>query len=441
MRANDIENVASRAGEGRLAGEHDEQGQLSGVEGDVDQSQDTNNNIINLPDLSHRNSIDDDELPDFSLKESILDLDDCELHDKYIESESYECEEQKDELQTDSIDELIKNSQYSDRRTLPVGFDKLVMFYRLEGDEELPEELPHTRELGYNILYKAISSGGTGLLIQFNATQLKDGSNIRPLSLRQYWENLQLVEQRIKQVILPSFSLERCLASYVEIFKTFKVKYTPLDYRDCLRHLEVSGAYKRIYAFDGECGGSFYIKNETDGFVFYDKSSQWDRKTRSNTAKKMEDGWMRVEWRIRAKSGGIKKRLGFKHLLGLLAQYDGVAEHYSSQMRKLLPELKAGPEIILSGTEQGFRDLYGQIGGQRLLKHLAYTHLMEKGLLEKYSRASRWFESDVKRWRAEKVANVGYMKLSSNVSCADLYYELKNALQDNSDVSQEWTGN
>lgn len=401
------------------------------------------NSVLNVRNLSHQDHVDDEDL-DIIDQEDILDIAEPELIDKYVETEnSQEIDQENDQLsdqrtgqQIDLVENAMRNSRFAHCGRLPVGFDKLVIFYRLQDDEKLSADLPAAQKLKHNISCRIVSSGGKGLLIQFNATQLTDQSEVKPLSLHEYNEHLLLLEHVIKTSILSTFTLERCLLSHVEIFKTIKVDNTPLDYRDCLRHLESSGAYKKAYEFDGVCGGSFYIQNKTDSFIFYDKSSEWNNSKSKDVARKMENGWMRIEWKIRAKSGGIRRKLGFGNLLGLLANYDRIVDNYTQQLSNILPAIDVGPEITMGATEKDFRELLETFGMQKLIKHLGYTYLVENKILERYSRASRWYVDDLKRWRADKVAHVAYMKLTSKVPCIVLFNELRDKVLNNNDVIQ-----
>lgn len=336
----------------------------------------------------------------------------------------------------------IKRSRYASYKQPPVGFDRVALFYRMDATERFidREKREHIFSNGLYINQQVL--GGAGLYVSFNATTISNRTAYLPLSIEQYYRNFRKVERMVREHALKEFSLERCIISRLEVFKTLQLTQSPSDYAQCLKMLEVKGAYKTNYAFMAESIGTFMVQNDTDEIMFYDKSSQWAKRLeKKDILLNMPEDMTRIEWRIKS-SDAAYKRLGFKRFLGAIDHYDSIVDAYCHQQRVLLHRIDRVPRDKVVLTVRGISKLIRSLIDQGVTKpvtianRMIFFYLLDYyGCLDAYVNADKGSYATYVKWRKEKAKYAAQLPFNKNLRWIDLYNELRTILLDNGEIA------
>lgn len=335
----------------------------------------------------------------------------------------------------------ITRSKYASYKHAPVGFDRVALFYRMDATERFidREKREHIFSNGLYINQQVL--GGAGIYVSFNATTISKRTAYLPLSIEQYYENFRKVERIVREHALKEFRLERCIISKLEVFKTLQLTQSPSDYAQCLKMLEVKGAYKTNYAFMAESIGTFMVQNDTDEIMFYDKSSQWAKRLeKKDILLNMPDDMTRIEWRIKSPDAAYK-RLGFKRFLGVIDHYDSVVDAYCNQQAVLLHRIDRVPRDKVILTVRGISKLIKSLIDQGVTKPVTIANRMiffyllnYHGCLDAYVNADKGSQASYVKWRREKAKYAAQLPFDENLRWIDLYNELRAALLNNSEI-------
>lgn len=336
----------------------------------------------------------------------------------------------------------ITSSKYADYKHAPVGFDRVALFYRLDATEHFIDRDRREHFFSNGVYIHQQVLGGAGIYVSFNATTISKRTAYLPLSIRKYYDNFRTVENIVREHVLREFKLERCIISRLEVFKTLQLTQSPSDYAQCLKMLEVKGAYKKNYTFLAEGIGTFLIQNDRDEVMFYDKSSQWAKKlAKKNILLNMPEDMIRIEWRIQNPDAALA-RLGFKRFLSLIDHYDSIVDAYCSQQDALFHEIERTPRDKVVLTVRGISKLIKSLIDQGVTKpvtvanRMIFFYLLDyHGCLDAYVYADKGGKATYAKWQQEKAKYAAQLPFNENLRWIDLYNELRSALLDNNEIS------